>query len=181
MTVDDIAKKYCDFINYYEDYLQKIVIKDMPAVIEEITKKMSETEKKIYNDFHNMMEEEYAPWKSIPHDNFLETIKKIFTNNPNEMFRYAKITNVIIDQFVFPASEELEQFYQEYNINRKDEEIFEDLDKYTSKEELNKKIFSKDTINLFDLYKKAEQLQADITTYFNSIEKEKELEEELEK
>lgn len=181
MNVDDIAKKYCNFINHYENYLQKTIVKDMPAVIEEITKKMSEEEKKTYNDFYKMMEEEFAPWKSLPQDNLLETIKKIFTDDPKEMFRYARITNTIIDQFVFPASEELEKFYQEHNINRKEEEIFEDLDKYASKDELSKTIFSDETINLFDLYKEAEQLQDDMTNYFNSIEKEKEQEEEIEK
>lgn len=181
MNVNDIARKYCDFVSYYEDYLQKTELKNLQAVKDEITKNMSEEEKKAYNEVYNMLEEELAPWKSIPQDNFLETIKNIFTDNPNEMFRYAKITNVIIDQFIFSAAEELEKFYQENNINRKDEEIFEDLDKYTSKEELNKKIFSNDTIKLFDLYKKAEQLQDDITNYFNSIEKEKEAEEEIEK
>lgn len=181
MNVKDIAKKYCEFVRHYESYCEQENAKYPPTPTEEFTKNMNKDEKNIFLELQNFFTKEYAPWVLIPRENFLEEVIKVFTNEPDKIYHYAQMTNSIIDSFSFTAYDELEKYYQDNGIERKGEEIFEDLEKFHSKEDLNKDIFSEDTINLFDLYKEAEQLQKDITDYVKSIEHEKELEEEIEK
>lgn len=179
VKVENLAKKYHQFIKHYESYLKK----NQNTKIKDSLKQ----EHKIVNELMIIFEEEYektyCPWRTLPKNRIEKSLADIFENNYSETIRFIGALGYITDDFIFPAVEELEKYNQKNGINIDDEKLFDMVYGFKSKEDLNKNIFSKHTIDFFDVFKEADALENELDEYRKSlsISKENELEEDIEK
>ena len=106
---------------------------------------------------------------------------EIFKRDISKVFQLLGALDGVSENYFPFAVEELENYYKRENIVFDDEMVIDKLDNIKTKEDLDPMIFSKETINMFDIYNEANSLEKDLYNHYMDMKKEQDIDLEIEK
>lgn len=173
----DIARKYSIFIEHYEKHLKENERKtEQEHQIENDPMAMA-----VYNAFKEETEKRFYPWRFLCGENIEQSLCEIFEKDIGKTYQLLGALDGMADNFFPFAIEELENFYKRENIEFDDNKVLNDFDNFNTKDDLDPMIFSKETIDMFDIYNEANKLETELFNYYKEMRKEQDIELEIEK
>lgn len=173
----DIAKKYSIFIEHYERYLKENESKsEQEQIIEN-----DPMAKAVYNVIKEEAEKRFYPWRFLCSENVEQSLCEIFEKDIGKTYQLLGALDGVTDNFFSFATDELENYYKRENIDFDEDKVINKLDSFNTKEDLDPMIFSKETIDMFDIYNEANKLETELFNYYKDMKKEQDLDLEIEK
>lgn len=143
--LNDLAERYYKFILHYRK-------SDVPIDTKNC-KELTPKQQKILKALEYQYISECEPWEFLTKGQELAELKKIFVSNDEEMKKYINVGDYVSDMYFEAGFYDLKKYYQEHGIKYNRYTIYNELDSYINKQEIDKSRFSKETINQFELAK----------------------------
>lgn len=159
-----LAGRYYLFIQKYEEYLKKYNSNPVKENVN-INPKYIE----MFSYMQEYFEKDYMPWRSLPKGKELEEIKRIFSMDANEILKYSRIGDMLHDDFYTLAEDELKKYYSKAKIEKTEDKLFDEINDFKFDRKFKRKVFSKETIELYRLYKEFEPIEKELYVEFNKL------------
>lgn len=110
------------------------------------------------------------PWRFLTKGYELKELKKIFASDLSKIINYLKIKDFIYDNFYTLAKDELTQYYDKQNIEKKEDVLIKEVSDFKFDRSFKRKVFNKETLELYRLYKEVEPIIKELYEKFKELQ-----------
>ncbi len=159
ITDKSLSVRYFKFIQKYEDYVSKYCNVSLSNKKKE---ELGKVGMKFYNLIVKMANEDYYPWRTLPKGAEIICLNEIFETDPDETLKYLKVEDLLNDDFFILAEQELTNYYKSNNIDKTEDEIFDEITNFKFDRKFKREVFSKATREAHNLCVELEPICKDL-------------------
>ena len=173
----ELANEYYEFTRNYDEIMEKYSSNTNQDVRYE-----NKSLKKLVENINESITEDYkimaTPWTFMPDSKRKILIYTIFSESPSLTFYFLKPFDMLCSNLESCIQYELENYYNNKGVFKSDNEIIDEVFKLEETGKFDKSVFSQETIDIYNLYKKGKKLEKKLFNYIknNRVKKEKDYE-----
>lgn len=153
-----LAGKYYKFALKHDEYFEKCRHSQNKKLRDIINYYSSEEQQK--RNF---------PWKFLTKGSELEELQNIFESDFTKIIDYLKIEDFVYDNFYTLAEDELIKYYDKCNITKDEDVLIKEIQDFKFDRSFKRKVFNKETLELYRLYKEIEPLTGALYDKFKEL------------